>query len=60
MTLRTRFLAACSQDDLGGTRLRRPPFITDDPEPVELGHWEVYGFPMAATAMRLIGPGTQP
>src|SRR3984957_11889297 len=21
-----------------------PPFITDDPEPVELGHWEVYGF----------------
>ena len=21
-----------------------PPFVTDDPEPVELGHWEVYGF----------------
>jgi hypothetical protein len=21
-----------------------PPYITDDPEPVELGHWEVYGF----------------
>lgn len=21
-----------------------PPFITDDPEPVELGHWEVYAF----------------
>jgi hypothetical protein len=21
-----------------------PPFITDDPEPVDLGHWEVYGF----------------
>lgn len=21
-----------------------PPFRTDDPEPVELGHWEVYGF----------------
>lgn len=20
-----------------------PPFLTDDPEPVELGHWEVYG-----------------
>ena len=19
-----------------------PPFVTDDPEPVELGHWEVY------------------
>ena len=24
--------------------LAGPPFITDDPEPVELGHWEVYGF----------------
>ena len=21
-----------------------PPFITDDPEPVDLGHWEIYGF----------------
>jgi hypothetical protein len=21
-----------------------PPFVTDDPEPVETGHWEVYGF----------------
>ena len=20
-----------------------PPFLTDDPEPVDLGHWEVYG-----------------
>lgn len=26
-----------------------PPFITDDPEPVELGHWEVYGFSGGAT-----------
>jgi hypothetical protein len=25
-----------------------PPFITDDPEPVELGHWEVYGFSAGA------------
>jgi hypothetical protein len=24
-----------------------PPFITDDPEPVDCGHWEVYGFSMA-------------
>ena len=24
-----------------------PPFITDDPEPVDLGHWEVYGFSAA-------------
>lgn len=21
-----------------------PPFVTDDPEPVDLGHWEIYGF----------------
>src|ERR1700689_5698350 len=26
-----------------------PPFITDDPEPVDLGHWEVYGFSAGAT-----------
>lgn len=25
-----------------------PPFITDDPEPVELGHFEVYGFSYGA------------
>jgi len=25
-----------------------PPFITDDPEPVDLGHWEVYGFSAGA------------
>lgn len=27
-----------------------PPFRTDDPEPVELGHWEVYGFSTATNA----------
>jgi hypothetical protein len=26
-----------------------PPFITDDPEPVDLGHWEVYAFSAGAT-----------
>jgi hypothetical protein len=25
-----------------------PPFITDDPEPVDLGHWEVYAFSAGA------------
>ena len=25
-----------------------PPFITDDPEPVELGHWEAYAFSSGA------------
>ena len=26
-----------------------PPFITDDPEPVDLGNWEVYGFSAGAS-----------
>jgi hypothetical protein len=25
-----------------------PPFITDDPEPVDYGHWEIYGFSAGA------------
>src|SRR5579863_6691086 len=25
-----------------------PPFETDDPEPVELGHWEIYTFSAGA------------
>ena len=29
---------------LAGTARAGPPFVTDDPEPVDLGHWEVYGF----------------
>jgi len=31
--------------------LAGPPFRTDDPEPVDLGHWEVYGF-TAGTQVR--------
>jgi hypothetical protein len=34
-----------------GTAFAGPPFITDDPEPVDLGHWEIYGF-TAATHVR--------
>jgi hypothetical protein len=29
---------------LAGPAAAGPPFLTDDPEPVDLGHWEVYGF----------------
>src|SRR5690242_11002740 len=25
-----------------------PPFVTDDPEPVEYGHWEIIGFATGA------------
>ena len=28
--------------------LAGPPFITDDPEPVDPGHWEVYAFSAGA------------
>lgn len=28
---------------LPGTALAGPPFLTDDPEPTETGHWEIYG-----------------
>ena len=31
-----------------GAAAAGPPFITDDPEPVDLGHWEVYGFSAGA------------
>ena len=30
------------------TALAGPPFITDDPEPVDPGHWEVYAFSFGA------------
>jgi hypothetical protein len=26
-----------------GTARAGPPFLTDDPEPVDIGHWEIYG-----------------
>ena len=31
-----------------GAAAAGPPFITDDPEPVDLGHWEVYAFSAGA------------
>jgi hypothetical protein len=39
----------CAALLLGGSRAHAgPPFITDDPEPVELHNWEVYGFTAGA------------
>ncbi len=32
-----------------------PPFVTDDPVPVETGHWEVYGFSSAIQTQDQIG-----
>lgn len=34
---------------LAGASWAGPPFITDDPEPVERGHWEIYGFTAGAS-----------
>ncbi len=43
-TLRFPFLArlAVLALSLAGTTYAGPPFVTDDPEPVELHHWEIY------------------
>jgi len=51
VTLRIGCLAALSLLTglaLAGPAFAGPPFLTDDPEPVELGHWEVYGFSAGA------------
>src|SRR5579859_6410913 len=50
LRLRRRMLAivAGAAMSLAGAAQAGPPFITDDPEPVELGHWEVYGFSAGA------------
>ena len=40
---RRRMLAAVAGAamSLAGAAQAGPPFLTDDPEPVDLGHWEV-------------------
>ncbi|MFM6933088.1 MAG: transporter [Novosphingobium sp.] len=38
-----RFILALAMMCLGGPVLAGPPFLTDDPEPTETGHWEIYG-----------------
>jgi len=42
--IRVAVVAAFALPLLAQTALAGPPFRTDDPEPVEQGHWEVYGF----------------
>lgn len=50
MTPRRRLLAiaALAGVMLASPAFAGPPYITDDPEPVDLGHWEVYGFSAGA------------
>jgi len=43
-------LAASFSSTLAG-----PPFVTDDPEPVDLGHWEVYAFSASTQVQGDIG-----
>jgi hypothetical protein len=42
-----------------GAALAGPPFRTDDPEPVEYQHWEIYGF-VQSTHVRGDTAGTMP
>ncbi len=44
MRVKSLALGAAGLLMLSRPALAGPPFVTDDPEPVELGHWEVYGF----------------
>ncbi len=40
-------LLLCTSGLIGGPAYGGPPFRTDDPEPVEYQHWEVYQFSAA-------------
>lgn len=45
-----------------GSASAGPPFITDDPEPVDLGHWEIYAFSAGAfehSASTGVGPSLE-
>ena len=45
LSLRWKLVAGCGLAFLAAAPASAgPPFRTDDPEPVELQHWEVYGF----------------
>lgn len=43
LTLRPMFLATTLALLAPSTAWAGPPFMTDDPEPTETGHWEIYG-----------------
>lgn len=42
-----RFAALAAMLAISSPALAGPPFMTDDPVPVDYGHWEVYGFSAA-------------
>jgi hypothetical protein len=35
----------------GGTAFAGPPYVTDDPEPTDTGHWEIYNFAQGANTV---------
>jgi hypothetical protein len=39
-----RLIATGTLAMIGGAALAGPPYATDDPEPTDLGHWEIYAF----------------
>ena len=56
---RTILCAGLTWLSMDGAAKAGPPFLTDDPEPVDLGHWEVYGFTQV-TETRDDTSGVQP
>jgi hypothetical protein len=40
----TALVLAAALSALAGQADAGPPFLTDDPEPTDLGHWEIYNF----------------
>lgn len=52
--MRRRALAAAALACVaaGGAAEAGPPYATDDPEPTQLGHWEIYAFSAASGAGR--------
>ncbi|MBS0275878.1 MAG: transporter [Proteobacteria bacterium] len=46
----TRFASLAAMLAFSSPALAGPPFLTDDPVPVDYGHWEVYGFSAATHA----------
>jgi hypothetical protein len=47
---KTTLLAVCLNSILAIRAIAGPPFLTDDPEPVEYQHWEVYLFTSGITS----------
>lgn len=48
--LRLAFLGAAAVWLIAAPAMAGPPYLTDDPQPTDTGHWEIYNFVMASSA----------